>query len=574
MPSRAQILWGMFYKKNVNFVALLWEDFMFQADNREISFARKENMPYPRFTKVIISHLIYKDKTISIRNMINLHTIRDDSLLGTFKYVCKTEEYEKYGALIPEHMINQAIEDSKEYKIYLAYATGAATPKKAKKKRDTTIHQASGSSKGADSESEVPDEPKGKSIDTSKGTSLKPVVPNVSTTVSSESKNESWGDSGDENKQGDDEDVLKSDDDHEQADDVTEEEYERINEELYGDVNIRLTDAEPDDEDKGDKKMTNAKTKDAKHVNVNQEGAVVSMLDVNVQHEVPCTLPLLFIHVFVISEHNVINPPKTVIITLATTISSLMSSLFPHLQQLTPIPTPTTTEATTLTTTVPDSKTLSTFHQRITNLEKDNNPEGKEYSFDLSKPLPLIIEQGRQVVPVDYLINNDLEYLRRGSSSKKYTTSTTTKKAAKYDIPDIKDMGPSLWSPKKLNITKPETFRSEISNRTPYTAYNNPQGIIYKDKYKRNRLIHTDELYKYSDRTLTSVRSFLHDIASNLRMDYFLKRRWSSLDRKRSRIMIKAIDKLLLERRLMRILEKFIGGRDYGEDLKLLERII
>ncbi|GKD70048.1 hypothetical protein Tco_1324138, partial [Tanacetum coccineum] len=32
---------------------------------------------------------------------------------------------------------------------------------------------------------------------------------------------------------------------------------------------------------------------------------------------------------------------------------------------------------------------------------------------------------------------------------------------------------------KKLNITKPETFRSNISNLTPYTAYNNPQGIIY-----------------------------------------------------------------------------------------------
>ncbi|GJU04164.1 hypothetical protein Tco_1114502 [Tanacetum coccineum] len=78
----------------------------------------------------------------------------------------------------------------------------------------------------------------------------------------------------------------------------------------------------------------------------------------------------------------------------------------------------------------------------------------------------------------------------------------------------------------------------------------------------------------FSDGTLTSVRTVLHDIASNLRIDYFPKRRWSNLDRQRSRIMIKAIDKLLLERRLMRSLEKFIGGRDYGEDLRLLERII
>nr|GEU35468.1 hypothetical protein [Tanacetum cinerariifolium] len=78
---------------------------------------------------------------------------------------------------------------------------------------------------------------------------------------------------------------------------------------------------------------------------------------------------------------------------------------------------------------------------------------------------------------------------------------------------------------KKLNITKPETFRSDISNRTPYTSYSNPQRIIYVDKYKRNRLMHSDELYKFSDETLTSVRSVLYDIASNMRMDYLPKRR-------------------------------------------------
>ncbi|GKA32300.1 hypothetical protein Tco_0718667 [Tanacetum coccineum] len=124
---------GMFYQKNVDFVALLWENFMFQADNKEISFARKENMPYPRFTKAIISHFISKDKTISMRNQINLHIVRDDTLLGTLKFVSKTQDYQKYGTLIPEEMINQAIKDSKAYKTYLAYATGATTPKKARK---------------------------------------------------------------------------------------------------------------------------------------------------------------------------------------------------------------------------------------------------------------------------------------------------------------------------------------------------------------------------------------------------------------------------------------------------------
>nr|GEW34618.1 hypothetical protein [Tanacetum cinerariifolium] len=77
---------------------------------------------------------------------------------------------------------------------------------------------------------------------------------------------------------------------------------------------------------------------------------------------------------------------------------------------------------------------------------------------------------------------------------------------------------------KKLNITRPETFRSDISKRTPYTAYNNPQGIIYLEKYKRNKLMRFVELYKFCDGTLTSDRTVLHDIASNLRMDYLPKR--------------------------------------------------
>ncbi|GJV66812.1 hypothetical protein Tco_1482321 [Tanacetum coccineum] len=127
---------------------------------------------------------------------------------------------------------------------------------------------------------------------------------------------------------------------------------------------------------------------------------------------------------------------------------------------------------------------------------------------------------------------------------------------------------------KKLNITKPETFRSDISKTTPYTAYSNPQGIIYVDKYKRNRLMRLDELYKFSDGTLTFVRSVLHNIASNVRMDYLPKRRWSTLDKQRSRIVIKVINKLQLKRMLMRNLEKFVGGSEYGEDFRLLKRTI
>ncbi|GJY36004.1 hypothetical protein Tco_0421382 [Tanacetum coccineum] len=270
-----------------------------------------------------------------------------------------------------------------------------------------------------------------------------------------------------------------------------------------------------------------------------------------------------------------------------------------------------------------------------------NNPEGKEYPFDLSKPLPLIMVLGRQVVHVDYFINNDLEYLRGGSSSKKYTTSTTKTKAAKYDIPAIKDMVPLLWSPVKVAYDryvfwgishwgpKRQRFYGFASNKvSKYDVYSTKRIIavtkvkvmkwydygyleeievrredqqLYKFKegdfprlhlhdienmllllvqnklsnlerdvifdlgvalwmftrrivifkrvedlqlgfesYQKKlnitkpetfRLMRSDELYKFSDGTLTSVRTVLHDIGLNLRMDYLPKRRWNNLDR-------------------------------------------
>nr|GEV36268.1 hypothetical protein [Tanacetum cinerariifolium] len=61
-----------------------------------------------------------------------------------------------------------------------------------------------------------------------------------------------------------------------------------------------------------------------------------------------------------------------------------------------------------------------------------HNPKWKPYPHDLSKPLPLIQNEcGRQIIPWEYF-NNDLEYLKGGSSSRKYTTSITKTKAADY----------------------------------------------------------------------------------------------------------------------------------------------
>nr|GEX90247.1 hypothetical protein [Tanacetum cinerariifolium] len=47
----------------------------------------------------------------------------------TLKFVSKTEDYHKYGALIPDGMINEDMKLSTAYKTYLAYATRKVTPK-------------------------------------------------------------------------------------------------------------------------------------------------------------------------------------------------------------------------------------------------------------------------------------------------------------------------------------------------------------------------------------------------------------------------------------------------------------
>ncbi|GJR13785.1 hypothetical protein Tco_0796437 [Tanacetum coccineum] len=127
---------------------------------------------------------------------------------------------------------------------------------------------------------------------------------------------------------------------------------------------------------------------------------------------------------------------------------------------------------------------------------------------------------------------------------------------------------------KKLNLTKPDIYRSNLRNKSAYTSYSNPHGIIYVGQFKRKRLMHADELHKFSDGTLNDVRTALHDIAMGIRIEYLPMRKWSNVDKKRARVMVQDIDKQLYQRRLMRNLEKFVSGREYWKDLKLLERTI
>ncbi|GKA02739.1 hypothetical protein Tco_0675520 [Tanacetum coccineum] len=213
----------------------------------------------------------------AIMNRINIHNVRDDTLLGTLKFVSKTKDYQKYGALIHDEMINQDIKDSKAYKTYLDFTTRKATPKKARK-----FKKVASTSKKLSLVLE--EEPVVKPKQAKKPAKKSTTMPTTSVVIrytpgmfvskkkaptrlieakawiyflkqhylkllSSRklSRKASWklisfmqvAQSNDDDSNDDD-----SDDD--------DEEYE----ELYKDVNARLKDAEHDEEGKGDAKMT------------------------------------------------------------------------------------------------------------------------------------------------------------------------------------------------------------------------------------------------------------------------------------------------------------------------------
>ncbi|GJT61998.1 hypothetical protein Tco_1005531 [Tanacetum coccineum] len=118
------------------------------------------------------------------------------------------------------------------------------------------------------------------------------------------------------------------------------------------------------------------------------------------------------------------------------------------------------------------------------------NPKNKPYPFDLRKPLSLIQDhQGRQIIPQDYFINNDLEYLKGRYLSRRYSTSMTKTKAATYDLKWIEDLDP-----------KRQSFYEYASNMTSS-----------KDVYSKRRIIVVTRLkimkkYDYSHLEEIEVR--------------------------------------------------------------------
>ncbi|GJX70551.1 hypothetical protein Tco_0307722 [Tanacetum coccineum] len=208
------------------------------------------------------------------------------------------------------------------------------------------------------------------------------------------------------------------------------------------------------------------------------------------------------------------------------------------------------------------------------------NPEGGDYPFDLSNPG---ISHWREQCKSFYAFARGMQSRGDVYSTKRILVVTHVSVMKKYrygyleeivvrradndlyrfkegDFPrlwinDIEDMLILVVQNRLTNLSGDDVVDFAIALRM-YT-----RSLVIQ---RRNRLMRTDELYKFSDGTLTRLLTLLEDITKNIDMTYFPKRRWSNLEKKRAHFMIKDINKLLKERRMMRSLEKFIGGRLYG----------
>ncbi|GKB69546.1 hypothetical protein Tco_0930958 [Tanacetum coccineum] len=214
--------------------------------------------------------------------------------------------------------------------------------------------------------------------------------------------------------------------------------------------------------------------------------------------------------------------------------------------------------------------------------DNDGNDNDEADSERTEKPLLLVPDhRGRQVIPQDYFINNDLEYLKGGDLSRRYSTSVTKTKVATYEIKWFKDLVRNLWVSEKVTYDKHAYLGISHWRPKRQRFYGYARNLTSsKDVYSRRRIIavtrltiekkydyghleeievcrhdrhlkrlmRADELHKFSDGALNDVQTSLHDISKGVRMEYLPKRKLSGLDKKRARVMVQDIDKQLFKR--------------------------
>ncbi|GJS92077.1 hypothetical protein Tco_0774713 [Tanacetum coccineum] len=78
-----------------------------------------------------------KDQSIPRRNKVDWHMANDDPILTTMRFIPKHETVQKYDAILPDTLTNQAMKESDAYKTYHDFATRKVIPKPKYVRRST-----------------------------------------------------------------------------------------------------------------------------------------------------------------------------------------------------------------------------------------------------------------------------------------------------------------------------------------------------------------------------------------------------------------------------------------------------
>nr|GEV04844.1 integrase, catalytic region, zinc finger, CCHC-type, peptidase aspartic, catalytic [Tanacetum cinerariifolium] len=625
--SRAQILWGVYYNKKVDYVYLLWEDLVFQVENKN---SKKNNdMYYPRFTKVIVDYFMAKDQAIPRRTKMFWHYAQDTQV---------------YGAILSQHLTNQAMFESKAHRTYRAYATREKTPKpnlqrrklilnhllrrsllkvskgkriKTSAKGDKPVKMKQSASDGVDILSKVPDEQQQTVSGTNEGDCDKP-----------EDDNDEHNNANDnDNEDGDQENVSREAKLDDEGDDFvypnlsTYNAYAQDKEEKVNDDDKVSSDQKvstlfdygiPDEEDnqEDDDKVMGGEQEDEElmkdEVNVAvqlqsnklreeaqaENDEFLKQIDSNIKAIIKDQVKAQVSKIFpkVVKEDVMIKTKmKNPLLDQTDGRSKGDQARKSHQKkQLKRSP-----SLQVLSKTIDDQPpqswmtqlaqalgTQSLFNEFLaTPVDFSTFIMNRFKIYNLTQD----VLTGRQVIPFDHFINNDLEYLKGGSLSQKYTTLITKTKATDYDHVqwiEYKVLR-SIWSPTQVVNDKHAywgTYHRGPKRQKFYGYATNMKTS--NDVYSRHRIIavtslkiieffcykhleeiivrrQDDRLYKFregdfkrlrrqyiedmlllpiqgkltnlnldeSDGTLNYVRTALNDIATGIQMEYLPKRK-------------------------------------------------
>ncbi|GJU61403.1 hypothetical protein Tco_1243238 [Tanacetum coccineum] len=187
-------------------------------------------MYYPRFTKVIINHFMSKDQSIPRRNKVDWHMANNDPILTTMRYIPKHETVQKYSAVIPDTLTNQAMKESEAYKTYHDFATGKVIlePKYVWRSTREKTDQALQLLQVKDSKLQLSSHASGSGAD--EGNDVSPGVPDVPK-YGSEDEQISWKTSDED----DDDEVSINKDDDDDAENVDDDGQDDDNEQTESD---------------------------------------------------------------------------------------------------------------------------------------------------------------------------------------------------------------------------------------------------------------------------------------------------------------------------------------------------